>query len=151
MEHHINSHRHSSRGATVVRISPDDNVLLGAATIKRYLRIRSWATLYRLVELYGLPAIKRPDGRWMSTVTAIDEWLFLAGEADAANRQHLRGSNERLEVAVERIKRRISSWDDFHGANKRRTEGVGGGAERSDEVGSEHPSDTLDYVKRDKE
>ena len=104
---------------SIIRISPADNLLLGASAIKAYLRIRSWATLYRLVEIYGLPAIKRPDGKWMTTVTAIDEWLFLAAEADHRNRTHLRGTNEKLEVAADRIRRRISQWDDLHGANKR--------------------------------
>src|SRR5690606_3195860 len=104
---------------SIIRISPEDNLLLGATAIKKYLRIRSWATLYRLVELYGLPAVKRPDGKWMSTVTAIDEWLFLAAEADASNRTHLRGSNEKLEIALSRIQNRIAAWNDFHGANRR--------------------------------
>ncbi len=96
-------------------ISPADNILLGATAIKRYLRIRSWATLYRLIELYGLPAIKRPDGKWMSSVTAIDEWLFLASEADANNRPYLRGTNERLDRATERIAKRRAFWS-IHGA-----------------------------------
>jgi hypothetical protein len=92
----------------IIGVTPNTNVLLGAAAIKGYLRIRSWATLYRLVELYGLPAIKRPDGKWMSTITAIDEWLFLASAADFANRPYLRGTNVRLEEAISRLQRRVA-------------------------------------------
>ena len=93
-----------------VKIAPDDNILVGSKLICRYLRIKSIVTLYRLVELYGLPAVKRPDGQWMTTITAIDQWLFMAADLDAQNRPHLRGTNERLETALERLKRRIEDY-----------------------------------------
>ena len=83
---------------------------MGSKLICAYLQIKSIVTLYRLVELYGLPAVKRPDGQWMTTVTAIDQWMFIAAELDAQNRLHLRGTNERLETALERLKRRIEAY-----------------------------------------
>ena len=105
----------------IFKIDPLDNVLVGSRLICAYLKIKSIVTLYRLVELYGLPAVKRPDGQWMTTVTAVDEWLFMAAEVDAKNRTHLRGSNERLETALERIKRRLEDYGP--GKHGRRTEG----------------------------
>jgi hypothetical protein len=91
-----------------LRVSPTDNVILGAARIKSYLGVRSHATLYRWIELYGLPVVKRPDGLYITTMTAIDTWLFLAAECDLDNREWSRGTNARLAVAKRRIEKKIA-------------------------------------------
>lgn len=59
------------------------------------------------VEIYGLPAIKRPDGQWMTTMTAIDEWIFMAAEADYLNRPYSRGDNKRADLALTKALRRV--------------------------------------------
>ena len=92
----------------LIRIAPEDNTLVGFHTISRYLCIKSWATLYQWVELYGFPAIKRPDGQWMTTMTAIDQWIFLASEVDNENRAHSRGYSKRHDIALRRLESRVA-------------------------------------------
>lgn len=88
-------------------VNPFDNVLVGSQALLRYLGIASITTLYEWVELYGLPAIKRPDGMWMSTMTAIDTWVFLGAQIDLANRPHSRGNSHRHDEAAELIEARF--------------------------------------------
>src|SRR3990172_4789332 len=82
-------------------IALEDNVLLGSAAICRYLGIGSFTTMIVWNEQYGLPIAKRPDGMWMTTVSAIDSWLFLAASAESENRSYSRGSNLRADRALE--------------------------------------------------
>lgn len=93
--------------APIIYIRPSDNVIIGLRPLMQYLHIRSPATLYQWVELYGLPAIKRPDGQWISTMTSIDQWIFLAAQADAINRPHSRGYAARHDIAKARLERRV--------------------------------------------
>ena len=69
----------------LIWIKPEENVLLGWWKICDYLGIRDRKTLKQWAEHWALPAIKRPDGMWMSTVTAIDQWMMLAAQATAEN------------------------------------------------------------------
>jgi len=94
--------------APIIYVRPSDNVLVGFPAISAYLGVRSWATLYQWVELYGFPAVKRPDGTWMTTITSIDQWIWLAAEADNANRPHSRGNSKRVDIALERLQRRVN-------------------------------------------
>lgn len=87
-------------------IDPQDNVLIGSQNIMRYLGIAAANTLYNWVEVYALPAIKLPNGQWMTTMTAIDQWIFMAAELDAGNRLYSRGSNRRYDLALEQAQRR---------------------------------------------
>jgi hypothetical protein len=93
--------------APIIYIRPADNVIIGLRPLLEYLHIRSPNTLYQWVELYGFPAIKRPDGQWFSTITSIDQWVFLACQADAVNRPHSRGYTARHDIAKERLERRV--------------------------------------------
>ncbi len=68
------------------RITPEDNVLLGGRAICAYLNC-AFVTFVRWVENFGLPAIKRPDGQWMTTITAIDSWIAMAAAIAAENGQ----------------------------------------------------------------
>src|SRR5262245_9251420 len=88
-------------------VNPRDNVLIGMAVITAYLGIRSPVTFYQWIELYGLPAIKRPDGQWMTTMTSIDQWIFMACEVDNENRPHSRGG-PRLDIARRRLDARLN-------------------------------------------
>ena len=63
-----------------LKVDPSDNIIVGAQDICNYLGISSIVTMWRWVEFYGLPCIKRPDGVWMTSMTAIDEWIFLAAD-----------------------------------------------------------------------
>ena len=69
-----------------LRIAPEDNVLVGAQRILHYLGISSLTTLYDWIEDGALPCIKRPDGKWMTTMTAIDTWIFQAAGLIAEKR-----------------------------------------------------------------
>jgi len=93
-------------------ISTEENVLLGSVAICKYLGIASNTTLMVWIEQYGLPVAKRPDGVWMTTVSAIDSWLFLAAGAESENRAYSRGTNLRadkaLEMAIKRAERNKS-------------------------------------------
>jgi hypothetical protein len=114
-------------------IDPDENLIVGMLNVMRYLKIKSHATLYRWIELYGLPCVKRPDGVWITTMTAIDQWIFLAAEADFENRPMSRGTNTRLEIQIRRLMDRVKD-EKRHTENRRldphkvlteRTEAVG--------------------------
>lgn len=61
-----------------IYIDPEQNVIIGSRNIARYLGVTSLNTIWSWTELYGLPIIKRPDGLWMTTMTAIDQWIFIA-------------------------------------------------------------------------
>lgn len=87
--------------------SPNDNIIIGRDAIMSYLSIRSEVTFYQYVEILGLPAIKRLDGQWMTSMSSIDQWIFIASEIDNANRGKTRATNARLERARERIDRQI--------------------------------------------
>lgn len=68
------------------RVAPEDNVLMGATAICRYMHITAIATLDRWVTGYGFPAVKTPGGIWLSSTTAIDEWIWLASSLEAEKR-----------------------------------------------------------------
>jgi hypothetical protein len=69
------------------RIEPTDNLLLGARAIMKYLGVKSLNALHNWIDNYGLPVVKRPDEQLMTTVTAIDQWIFLSAELRAEKRQ----------------------------------------------------------------
>lgn len=87
--------------------SRDDNVLIGSTVICAYLGISSVTTMIQWHELFGLPVMKRPDGMWMTSMTAVDEWIWLASQAEAENRGYSRGSNVRADKALENAQRRV--------------------------------------------
>jgi hypothetical protein len=94
-------------GNPYARIMPDENVLIGQPRIMRYLGIKSRSTLIVWIELYGLPVVMRPDGRYMTTMTAVDQWLFLASELDNENRAWSRAVSGRYSLYKSRLERRI--------------------------------------------
>ena len=61
-----------------IYIDPAQNVIIGSRNIARYIGVGSLNTIWEWTEQYGLPIIKRPDGMWMTTMTAIDQWIFIA-------------------------------------------------------------------------
>lgn len=88
-------------------IDPMTNVLIGSQLIRMYLGIKSIVTMIEWVEIYGLPCIKRPDGQWMTTMSAIDDWIFLSAEADYLNRPYSRGDNKRADQALKKAQNRV--------------------------------------------
>lgn len=66
-----------------------DEIIVGAKSICAYMRIAAINTLERWVRDYGFPAIKRPDGKWLTSRTAIDEWIWLAAELHAEGRTQM--------------------------------------------------------------
>jgi hypothetical protein len=88
-------------------VKPEENVLLGWWQICTYLGIRDRKTLTRWVDEWALPAIKRPDGVWMTTITSIDQWMMLAAQATHEQRTKDGSSTAekrraRIQSAVER-------------------------------------------------
>jgi len=67
-------------------IKPEENVLLGWWKICDYLGVKDRKTLQIWVDEWALPAIKRPDGVWMTTMTSIDQWIMLASQTQYENR-----------------------------------------------------------------
>lgn len=94
-------------GSPRLLIDPMDNVLIGSQRIKQYLGIKSLATMYEWHEVWGLPIMKRPDGQWMSTITAIDEWVWIASDLERTNRPFSRGDNKRSDLALKKAQRRV--------------------------------------------
>ncbi len=66
-----------------------DTILVGAKSICAYMKISAINTLERWVMQYGFPAIKRPDGKWLTSTTAIDEWIWLAAELHAEGKTQI--------------------------------------------------------------
>jgi rRNA maturation protein Nop10 len=99
--------------AAKLYINPDDNVLVGAEAICRYLGVSTIGTMWRWTEMYAFPAIKRPDGVWMTTMTAIDQWIFLAAEVVNENTDRSRGLNTTAEIAARRLQAQIDDPDLF--------------------------------------
>lgn len=96
-------------------IDPAQNVLLGARAIMRYLGIHQILTLYKWVDEYALPAIKSPNGQWLTTCTAIDTWIFMTAELDYKNRKYNRGTGFSPEVDM----LRTSHLPDSHPRRRR--------------------------------
>lgn len=90
----------------ILQVNREDNVIVGLVAILSYLGLRSPVTFYNWVETYGCPAIKRPDGQWMTTMTAIDQWIFMAASLDAENRPYSRGQNARYTTSIARLERK---------------------------------------------
>lgn len=93
---------------SVLFVDPEENVIIGSQNIMRYMRWKSIVTLYDWVELYGFPAIKTPSGKWLTTMTAIDQWVMLAAEVDRQNRGRSRGTNARADIAKKRVAARFA-------------------------------------------
>jgi hypothetical protein len=89
-------------------IDPMENVLIGSILIRKYLGISSVTTMYMWHEKYALPITKRPDGQWMTTMSAIDEWIFMGSELDRKQRAFPRGSNRTAEEEFRRAKDRLA-------------------------------------------
>lgn len=95
-------------GTPRLLIDPMKNVLIGSQLIRMYMGISSITTMIEWIEVYGMPAIKRPDGQWMSTISAIDQWIFMAAEADYENRPYSRGDNKRVDLALKKAQNRVA-------------------------------------------
>lgn len=67
-------------------IKPEENVLIGWWRICNYLGIKDRKTLLIWVDDWALPAIKRPDGIWMTTMTSIDQWIMMAAQSTWENK-----------------------------------------------------------------
>lgn len=91
-------------------VPPERNALIGARVIMKYMGIRSTRTLYRMIHEYGLPVVPRSDGVLFSTVTSIDDWLFLAAEANH-NARKQRERARRARAKVKRQQKNGSSTD----------------------------------------
>ena len=94
-------------GSPRLLIDPMSNLILGSQNIRKYLGIRSIITLYEWHEIYSLPIMKRPDGQWMTTISAIDDWIWMASELEVKNRPYGRGDNKRAELALKKAQRRV--------------------------------------------
>jgi hypothetical protein len=57
------------------RHTGNPGLLIGTRAICRYGRI-STATFYDWTRNHGLPAVKLPDGRWVTSKILIDDWVL---------------------------------------------------------------------------
>ena len=64
-------------GTTLLSIRPNDNLLVGSAEICSYLRISHYICR-KWMENFNLPIMRRPDGVWMTTISSLDQWVWLA-------------------------------------------------------------------------
>lgn len=117
VELHTGQSRHTKPalapdGSPRLLIDPMSNLLLGSQIIRKYLGIKSLITLYEWHEVYALPIMKRPDGQWMTTISAIDDWIWMASEFEVKNRPYGRGDNKRAELALKKAQRRVDRLKD---------------------------------------
>ncbi len=61
----------------------EPGVLTGVRNICKYMQIGP-NTFAKLHTLYGLPAMRLPDGRWCTTKNLIDEWVVRRWKAQRA-------------------------------------------------------------------
>lgn len=87
----------------LLRVDPSDNILVGGQSICAYIGISSISTLWRWVELFGFPAVRRPDGLWMSSMTAIDQWIWMASEIEVDKAVTSKGQQTTIENAIRRL------------------------------------------------
>jgi hypothetical protein len=95
----MTSHGPQARAADLVevreaglRVHRDQNVIIGLKNICRYVGVRASSTIVRWVDLVAFPAVVRPDGIWMTTMTAVDEWIFLCLLSDKAIEDRKKGT-----------------------------------------------------------
>lgn len=94
-------------GARRLLIDPLENLLIGSPLICKYLGIKSITTMIEWHEVYALPVMKRPDGQWMTTISAIDDWIWMASELEVRNRPYSRSDNKRADLALLKAQRRV--------------------------------------------
>lgn len=70
------------RGTTLREAEADEGTIVGLGAIMRYLKLKKPRDLYTLIDEYSLPVLPRHDGVLMTTVKAIDQWLFLASDVN---------------------------------------------------------------------
>ena len=100
--------------AFILRVDPDDNILVGAERICRYIGVTSMSTLMTWIEKYSFPAMRRPiDGRWISSMTAIDQWIFIASEVAADSRVVLRSMQLNAKRMMERLQAQIDDPEEL--------------------------------------
>jgi hypothetical protein len=104
---------HVDSFAARLYVDPSDNIIVGAENICRYMGISSIVTMWRWVELYAFPAIKRPDGVWITSMTAVDQWIFLAAELVNEKTQRSRGLNTTADIALKRIEHQVANPEVF--------------------------------------
>jgi len=56
-------------------------ILDGIAAIAMYIG-KSYSTTARWIKFFDLPAMKQPNGRWMSSKQAITAWIIAGGNAE---------------------------------------------------------------------
>lgn len=76
-------------GERATWVKAEDNILLGWWAITQYLGIKDRKTMVEWVDEWAFPAMKRPDGEWMSSCTAIDQWIFLAAHLNTERRKEM--------------------------------------------------------------
>lgn len=85
-------------------VSALENVLMGARMICKYMRVADMKTLQRWHDDYGLPLTKTMDGKWMTTTTAIDQWIWLSSELSREGRR-LTANNKQVIKAIAGLER----------------------------------------------
>ena len=76
---------------TPYHYAPADNLIIGARAIADYVKARR--SFLHLVEEYSFPVAYRPsDGKMITTIRSIDQWIFAVaaavGESGAMTRYH---------------------------------------------------------------
>jgi thiazole synthase ThiGH ThiG subunit len=85
-----------------LRVQRDQNVIIGTHNICNYIGLKSQEALRTWVDKYAFPAVMRPDGLWMTTMTAVDEWIFLCllGDKAIAQRSQHSPNAQAMKVGV---------------------------------------------------
>lgn len=74
-------------GPNGIKVSTESNIIVGGNKIAKYIHV-SLPTLMRWITDHGFPAIQRPDGLWISSVTSIDQWIWMTLLSQEAARAH---------------------------------------------------------------
>lgn len=83
----------------IVRLEVDyktaDRILQGLEEIAAYLRI-SLSSVRRYVHRWGLPAMQRPDGQYMTSVALLDAWILTVSQVQREERDRIRNQAKAL-------------------------------------------------------
>lgn len=76
------------KGDSIIRYNPQDNALIGARAIMRHLGIPKIQMLQNWIDEHHFPVAIRPDGKMISTMASIDEWIFITSAAGMGIGEH---------------------------------------------------------------
>ncbi|MGE5513716.1 MAG: hypothetical protein ACM31O_21010 [Bacteroidota bacterium] len=98
----------ASPGIALYTYSAKDNLIVGGRSILRYVKRINNQMLQEWIEEYGFPVTRLPNDTLVTTMRAIDDWIFLVAEASAGKHEARRGAYAKKRIERRRRKQRAA-------------------------------------------